>query len=170
MIPVRYLCCHLLGRWRFTFQPRWVRFAGTRLFFLFFVMFASAATADLIECEPKPEVPVLIIEGLSIEKESWASVGLESFVFRTSADKGVELDKTSPNFDENNYFIGLLNWQLSDNQYVAEGVLEILGQSVSMKGVLSETQFLFSASSDTENGKIIVVFEMACRDIGEAEH
>ena len=39
------------------------------------------------------------------------------------------------------------------------------GNTVSMNSVLSKTQFLFSASSDTENGKIIVVFEMACRNM-----
>ena len=165
MIPVRHLCCHLLGRWRFTFQPRWVRFAGTRLFFLFFVMFASAATADLIECEPKLEEPVLLIKGLSVEKKNWPPHTFGKVVFRTSAGKGVELDEISPNFDEDKSFVSQQNWQFSNNQYFGKGTLEMDGNTVSINSVLSKTQFLFSASLETENGREIVVGEMTCRNM-----
>ena len=165
LIAAHYLCCHLLGRWHFIFQPCWVHVVGARLFFLLFVMFAFTATADLIECEPKLEEPVVMIKGLSVEKKNWPPDTLEKLVFRTSADKGVELDETSPNFDENKSFVSQQNWQFSHNQYFGEGILEVDGNNASINSVLSKTQFLFSASLETENGREIVVGEMTCRNM-----
>ena len=135
---------------------------------LSFVIFSFSANADLIDCKPKLEEPVLIINGHSVYKEIWPPHQISKFAFKADADKGVQLDEASSSFDdpssleESKRFVSSQNWRFSNDQYFGEGILEMDGDRVRINSVLSETQFLFSGSMATKNGQAIVVGEMTC--------
>ena len=135
---------------------------------LSFVIFSFGATADLIECEPKLEEPVMVINGYSVQKKSWPPHQIVKFAFKVDADEGVQLDEASSSFDdassleESKRFVSSQNWRFSNDQYFGEGILEMDGDRVRINSVLSETQFLFSGSMATKNGQAIVVGKMTC--------
>ena len=135
---------------------------------LSFVIFSFSATADLIECKPKLEEPVLIINGHSVQKKSWPPHQIVKFAFKVDADEGVQLDESSSSFDDSvsledsKRFISSQHWRFANDQYFGEGILEMDGERVRINSVLSETQFLFSGSMATKNGQAIVVGEMTC--------
>ena len=168
MILVRYLHLHLLIARHCKAYCRKLCHVLSWLVSLSIVMFAFGATADLIECEPKLEEPVMVINGYSVQKKSWPPHQIVKFAFKVDVDEGVQLDEASSSFDdassleESKRFVSSQNWRFSNDQYFGEGMLEMNGKRVWINSVLSETQFLFSFDGGTENGKVILVGEMTC--------
>ena len=168
MMLLRYLYLHPLNAQHCKAFCRKLQGALACSASLSFVIFSFSATADLIECKPKLEEPVLIINGHSVQKKSWPPHQIVKFAFKVDVDEGVQLDEASSSFDdassleESKRFVAGQNWRFSNDQYFGEGILELGGGSVRINSVLSETQFLFAGSMATKNGQAIVVGEMTC--------
>ena len=112
----------------------------------------KVTAAAFIECRSSINDKFLLINGLEVSEMNWPTEQIGSLTFRLAGDQGVELLGSSDDFELNYELFFKQEFRFDGEQYFGSGRLEVEGQQIEMRTVLSNTQLLFLIVFETETG------------------